>query len=267
LNEISLMSANFVAREVGYDMTGGWGQGDRATNEHFAPIETYPARFDELLAEVRGMGFESMDLWIAHLNPAWATDEHVAVARDLLGRHGLRVSSLAGGFGVTPEEFEATCRIAVAVGTRILGGMTPLLSQDRASLVSALEEHDLALAIENHPEKTPGEMLEKIGDGAGGRIGTALDTGWYGTQGYDAVKAIEELREHILLIHLKDVESPGEHVTVRYGQGCVPIEGCVRKLKEIGYGGGISVEHEPEHFDPTEDCKADLDMLKAWLGE
>ncbi len=251
-NGISFMTANYVARQVGYRMTGGWGQGDRATNAHFAPLDTFAERFEELLVDIRALGFGALDLWSAHLNYAWATDEHLAIARDLLGRQGLAVASLGGYFGSTPEEFAATCRIAGAVGTTILGGSTSLLTKDRAATVALLEEHDLELAIENHPEKTPEELLAKIGDGAGGRIGAAVDTGWYGTQGYDAARALERLRDHLLHVHLKDVRAAGAHDTCRYGQGVVPIEACVRALRAIGYGGAISVEHEPEAFDPTD---------------
>ena len=42
------MTANEVARETGWAMHG-WGHGDRATNEAFAPLETYAERFDALL--------------------------------------------------------------------------------------------------------------------------------------------------------------------------------------------------------------------------
>ena len=80
------MTANEVARESGWAIDG-WAEGDRATNEAFAPIETYGERFDALLGRVRALGFGTIDLWGAHLGPDWATDEHVAIAREALGRH------------------------------------------------------------------------------------------------------------------------------------------------------------------------------------
>lgn len=103
---ISFMGANYVARQVGYRMTGGWGQGDRAASAHFAPLETFRARFAEIAADVRALGFEAMDVWTSHL----------AAAREVLDEHGLSVPSLGGWFGSTAEEFEATCRIAEALG-------------------------------------------------------------------------------------------------------------------------------------------------------
>ena len=263
---ISFMSANYVAREVGFHMTEGWGQGDRTTNEAFAPLDTFPQRFGDLLGTVRSMGFEAVDIWTAHLNPAWASDAHIAAARDLLRRHDLAVASLAGGFGKTSKELERSCRLAVALGTQILGGSSPFLHQSRSQAVALLEQYDLKLGIENHPEvATPEAMLAAIGDGGKGRVGTAVDTGWYGTVGRDAAGAILQLRQHVFHVHLKDVRAAGSHDTCRYGEGVVPIEGCVRALQEIGYAGAISVEHEPETFDPTADCEANLAMLRQWL--
>jgi sugar phosphate isomerase/epimerase len=266
-NRISFITANYVAREIGFNMTGGWGQGDRATNEYFRPIETFAARFDKLLGDIRALGFEAVDIWNAHLNWAWATEDHLSIARESLQKHNLQVTSLAGGFGATRDEFAAACRVAVALGTTILGGSTSLLRTDREATVATLKEHGVRLGIENHPgEKIPRDVLDQIGDGADGTIGTAVDTGWWGTQGYDAAQAIEELGPHIFVVHLKDVLAAGAHETCRFGQGIVPIEQCVRVLQQMGYAGSYGVEHEPEHFDPSEDCRAMRGMLEGWLS-
>jgi L-ribulose-5-phosphate 3-epimerase len=261
---VSFMTANYVAREIGFRMAD-WGEGDRAANAWYAPIETYEERLEDLLSTVAGLGFDAIDLWTGHLNPAWATDAHVAIAQDLLARHGLRVISLAGGFGGTVAEFESSCRVAVALGRPILGGSTGAWQVDRSGVERTLERHDLRLGFENHPEKTPGEVLALIGD-AGERVGATVDTGWFGTQGYDAARAITELGERVLHVHLKDVREAGAHRTCRYGDGIVPIEGCVRALEAMGYRGDISIEHEPEDYDPTPDVVANAALLRGWLS-
>jgi sugar phosphate isomerase/epimerase len=264
---ISFNSANYVARCVGFNMTGGWGQGDRTTNDYFRPIETFGERFGEMLTAVRHAGFDAIDIWQAHLNWVWATEEHLAEARRALAEHELTVTSMAGGFGNTVSEFEAACKVAVGVGTRNLGGSTSVTDTDREAAVALLERYDLLLGLENHPQiPTPETMLEHIGDRAGGRIGTTVDTGWYGTIDRDAVEALRLLAPHIMLVHLKDVLAPGAHETCRYGEGCVHIKECVRELQAQGYAGPISMEHEPETFDPTEDCIANLAMLHGWLS-
>ncbi len=266
---ISFMSANYVARQLGFkfDIHGGWAVGDKATNDYYRPIETFAERFDELLTQVRSMGFQSIDLWTGHLNWAWATDDHLRIAADLLQKHDLTVNSLAGGFGSTPDEFERACNVAVAVGTTVLGGGAGVLKTDRPVAVSLLQKYGVRLGLENHPaEKTPADLLALIGDGGDGTIGAAIDTGWWGTQGYDAAQAIDELRDHLFHIHLKDVLAAGAHETCRFGQGVVPIERCVDTLKHVGYNGPIAIEHEPEHFDPSDDCRVMLGMVEQMLG-
>ena len=266
MNRISFVTANYVARQVGYHMTGGWGQGDKATNDYFRPLETFGERFEQILTDIKALGFDTLDVWVAHLHWAWATPDHYAIARDLLAKHNFQVASIAGGFGNTPDEFDAACREAVALNTTILGGMTPMLANDREFVVDTLYKYGLKLAIENHPEKTPQEMLDKIGDGGDGTIGTTVDTGWYGTQGYDAAKAIEELGSHVWHVHLKDVREVGKHDTCPYGQGVVNVQACVQALKKIGYQGAISVEHEPDNHDPSEEIRASAAMLRGWLS-
>jgi L-ribulose-5-phosphate 3-epimerase len=257
---ISFMTANYVAREVGYAMHG-WGHGDRATNEAFAPLETYGEKLDELLADVRALGFDAVDVWGAHLSPDWATDEHVEIAVETLRRHGLAVTSYATWVG--PSNVERSCELARALGTAMIGGG---FSGDPRELAPVLERHEVTLGIENHPEKTPADVLAKI-EAGGPRFAATVDTGWWGTHDYDAARAIEELGGHVVHVHLKDVLTVGEpHETCRWGEGIVPIEECVRALRRIGYAGAIAVEHEPETSDPTDDVRAMRGLLEGWVA-
>jgi sugar phosphate isomerase/epimerase len=262
---IAFMTANYVARETGYAMHG-WAHGDGTTNEAFAPIETYAERFDALLADVQALGFDTIDVWGAHLNAEWATDAHVEAACEAIARRGLRVATYAAWIG--PANVERASELALALGTTLIGGGC---SGDAGEIASVLSHHGVRLGIENHPEGTPAELLIKIvrGDDAGypGVFGATVDTGWWGTQGYDAAHAIEELGDRIFHVHLKDVRWVGEpHETCRWGDGIVPIERCVRTLQRIGYAGAIAVEHEPERFDPTDDLREMRAQLEQWLA-
>jgi sugar phosphate isomerase/epimerase len=267
MNPISFMSANFLARESGYQLSGGWMAGDRATNARFAPLENFEALFAALIGDVQAMGFQALDLWTAHLNPAWATPEHIAIARRLLAQHHIQVVSLAGGFGKTRAEFLAACRLAAAFDVPLLGGGTPLLFSDQSFVAGALREHGLQLGYENHPEHTGREVLSKLGDQNGDCIGVTVDTGCFATEGYDASAAIQEMAGRILHVHLRDVVAVGQGASCRFGAGVVPFQACLRTLRDQDYGGALSVEHEPEGFDPTPDCVASLAQLEAWLVE
>jgi L-ribulose-5-phosphate 3-epimerase len=256
---IAFMTANYVARETGWAMHG-WGHGDRLTNEWFAPLDTYEERFGELLAEIRALGFDSIDVWGAHLGTDWATAEHLAIANGLLAHHGIAVSTYATWVG--PSNIARACELARGLGVDLIGGG---MSGDPAALVPVLREHGVRLAIENHPEKTPAEVLAKI-EAGDGTMGATVDTGWWGTQGYDAARAIGELGEHVLHVHLKDVLREGEpHDTCRWGEGIVDIESCVQALRRIGYEGAYVVEHEPEDHDPSAEIRAMREELEQWL--
>ena len=265
MNELSFMGANFVARQADYRLTDGWGEGVRTTRAFFEPPETFEARFDALLSEVTALGFGAFDLWTELLKPAWASDEQIRTAKVLIEHHHLTVSSLAGGFGSTRAEFEANCELAKTLGAPVLGGNTALLKDDPEMLGDMLEHYDLRFGYENHPEKTPAELIKRI-HGGDERIGVTLDTGWFGTHGYNAADAIQELAPHLFYVHLKDVKERGKHETCSFGAGVVPLEACVAALKDVGYAGPLSVEHEPETFDPTEDVRASKAQLEAWLA-
>ncbi len=266
-NTVSFMTANYVARVLDYNMTRGWGQGDKATQAYFKPIETFGPRFEETLRDIVALGFDALDLWTGYLNYEWVTDEHIAVARGLLQRYNLQVVSLAGWFGSTAQEFETTCRMSAELGIPVLGGSTSVLGKDRQAVVDRLRTYGLKLGLENHPEKTPEELLDKMGDSEDGLIGACVDTGWFGTQGYDAAEALDRLGDRVVHVHLKDVRAVGAHDTCRFGAGVVPIERCVRVLEKQGYTGALSVEHEPELFDPTDDVGASLALLRQWLKD
>ena len=264
-SSIAFMTANLVAREAGFAIDD-WAEGDRTTQAAFAPLATFAERFDAVLADARALGFDTVDVWGAHLHPAWATDAHVEAAREALDRHRLSVATYATW--ASPDTVERTCEIALALGTAIVGGG---FSGDPAAIGPVLARHGVRLGIENHPEETtPADMLARIAGAnaaAPGVFGTTVDTGWWGTHGYDAATAIEELAAHILHVHLKDVTAVGEpHLTCRWGEGVVPIEECVRTLQRLGYDGAIAVEHEPYDADPTEEVRAMRAELERWLA-
>lgn len=265
MNEISFMSANWVARELGYSMHGGWQEGESKTNACFQPLEFYRERFSALLAEAKELGFRKIDLWTAHLNWRWATDVHISIAKNLLEKHGVRLASYAGGFGETAEEFERACRVAKALGIDLLGGSAGFLMKDRAALSALLKRHGLKFAYENHPEKSSEEILAQVSGTDEELVGVCVDTGWLGTNGYDAARALREVRDRLFYVHMKDVASPGTHDTCTFGSGCVPIRRCVETLREIKYLGGISVEHEPEDRNPADEVRASRRMLEELL--
>lgn len=275
---VSFMSANFVARQLGYHMPEGWGQGDEATQDYFRPLATYEERLDVLLGEIRALGFDAIDLWGAHLHYSWATPEHVAIAKNLLARHELRVASYASWVMGGVAELRGACRICRELSIPVIGGFVELVERDRTAAAAVLREFGVTYGYENHPEASVDAILAKVGAGDEDVIGVAVDTGWLGTRGVDAIDAVRRLASRIKHVHLKDVKARRAeptgfqfidmgHETCRLGAGIVPIEDIVRLLLSLGYRGGLSVEHEPEDFDPRDDCAASLLALNGWIHQ
>lgn len=275
---VSFMSANFVARQLGYHMPAGWGQGDQATQEFFRPLATFAGRFDAMLAEIKELGFGAVDLWGAHLHYAWATPEHIALAKQALGRHGLRVVSYASWVTGGVADLRAACRLCRELGIPVIGGFIELVGKDRAAAAGVLREFGVVYGYENHPEGSVAEVLEKVGVGDEDVIGVAVDTGWFGTRGVDALDATERLLPRIKHVHLKDVKAPRPeksgfpfidmgHETCRLGAGIVPVEAITRFLIGRGYRGALAVEHEPEDFDPREECAASRRDVIRWIHD
>ena len=267
MNTISFITANFVAREVGYAITEGWHQGNNATNDYFRSIDTFPKRFDALLKEIKQLGFTSIDLWISHLHWAWATKQHTKVANSLISKHRLKVVSMAGRFGATRLEFETACQLANAMEVRTLTGTAPFLNINRDEAVAILRKYRLEFAIVNQQEKTAEQLLNKIGYDNHDIIGVAIDTGWYQILGDKLFDAIEELAPNLKAVQLKNLQTSEGTATSGYNKGSVPLEKCINKLKEIRYNGTISVEHHPFDRDPCEECRQNLVLLKSWLKE
>lgn len=271
----SFVTANLVARPLGYKMTQGWAQGDRATNEWFAPLETFESRFDAMLGEIKDLGFQSIDLWCAHLHWRWATPQHVETAKQLLGKHGLAVRSYPAWVMGGPADLHAACRLCVALDIPYFVGNCELFSTDRAAAVAILREHGVGYAIENHPEKSSAEILARLGTGDEDVVGVGLDTGWCGSAGWDALAAVKDLGHRLFAIHLKDVRARRAdktglefvdmgHETCPLGDGIVPIRAIVEHLRATGFRGAIGIEHEPETHDPREELRESRARVEAW---
>jgi L-ribulose-5-phosphate 3-epimerase len=267
VQNISFMGANLVAQQLNWNMTEGWAQGDAAANAHYQPIETFEERFDAFVRSAVEAGFDTVDVWHPQLSYEWATPEHLAAARRVLDGHAVTVASYGSYYGETAEQFRRANEVARALGTRVLGGQTALLVRDRAALVTTLREFGHVFGLENHPQRSAAELLEAIGSDDSDVIGATVDTGWFGTQGFDAARAIRELGDRVVYVHLKDVRAAGAHDTCAFGDGIVPIADCVAALREIGYSGTVSIEHEPEHYDPFPEVARSRATLSALLDD
>lgn len=265
MTQWALMTANYVSRELNYQLKGleEWNKGYEATARAFHGPE-FAGKFEEIVVLAKESGFRAIELWSAHFDPVKATPQMVKRAQAILKKHEMKVLSYAAGFGepgLTKEEAAQVFETAQKLGAHCLA---QALHPDNGQVVMELaKEYGIRMGLENHPEKTPQEVISKVKKYSPW-VGIALDTGWFATQGYDPVKAVYEIKDYLVHVHLKDVTAFGTHDTCTLGNGAVDIKGVLRALKSIDYDGNLSIEHEPFDYDPTEDVRISLVRAKEW---
>src|SRR5207247_1737622 len=139
---------------------------------------------------------------------AAGTSDYLEQVKGICSNFDLTITSYAGGVHVnTPDDLDKALRFMKQLGAPMFaGGVGGKPTNELMPMVQqACEKFGLLWAYENHPEKSADEIMAKIGGGKFSRVGIALDTGWCGTQGLDALEAAQRLREKLFIIHLKDV--------------------------------------------------------------
>jgi L-ribulose-5-phosphate 3-epimerase len=256
--QIAMISANYFGRASDYKTSmEEWGEAERRVIEKASLYE-----FDAICSDIAGAGFKHLELWMAHAFPKFMTPFLAEEMRAIWEKHGLTVTGYSCSLG-DPVRWPRWTRLCFET-CRMLGidKISSGLSKEAApTIYGYCREYGIKLALENHPEKHPDEILDVIGD-YGDWIGACVDTGWFATQGYAAPDAIRHLKDHLLNVHMKDVRAAGEHYTVELGAGVADIAGCIQAVKEIGYNGTVSIEHESGDHDPTADCAEGLKWLQ-----
>jgi L-ribulose-5-phosphate 3-epimerase len=257
--KIAFVTANYVARASRYALSPfRWDEAERVTVEQFSRHEWHA-----ILDEIAGLGIRSVEVWRAHANPDSLSEEDARALQDALTSRGMRGVSYAAGLwgaATNPAGAEATFRAARALQLPIIAGGMDAASVPVAAALA--HRYGVKVAIENHTEQTPDEVLQKIAVDPT-VIGATVDTGWWATQGYSAAAAIRTLAPHLWHVHLKDVRAAGAHDTCALGEGVTDIPAVLDALRDIGYGGYCSIEHEPEDHEPMAEVRESLRYLEG----
>ena len=112
-------------------------------------------------------------------------------------------------------------------------------------------------------------LLRFIGDVGRKNIGVNFDPAnmlFYGSG--DPIAALEVLKDHVIGVHCKDIKMPAKAgqkpEEVLFGDGDVGAERFLRKLKEIGYRGPLTIEREVQDL---EEQKRDMIKVRKTLEE
>lgn len=243
----------------------GWDTAEAATNRAFSSTEDFGRLFGAVLDDAVEAGFGVIDLWLAHLNPAWSTREQEEIALQLIDERSLVVNSLSGPLGSSAQELGEIVALAERLGVVYLAGPCDAAYSDRPGVLDVMRDTEVVLALENHPrESSIDDMLRLIGDE--GVLATTVDTGWWMTVGVNPGDAIERLGTSMVCFHAKDIRAVGAHDNVPWGEGIVDVRSAVELAIAGGYSGAITIEFEPEFGDPRWAFPAMREMLGRWIA-
>ncbi|MBA3938263.1 MAG: sugar phosphate isomerase/epimerase [Planctomycetes bacterium] len=113
-----------------------------------------------------------------------------------------------------------------------------------------IKEYGVKVGIHEHAKPNhywhPEIVLKGI-MGHSADLGACADIGHWGRSGLSAVECVQQLKGHIISLHLKDIEKVGEHSRdVPLGTGGTKPGEVLAELKKQGFKGLFSLEYEHE---------------------
>ena len=197
----------------------------------------------------------------------------------------------------SPEAIEAARKKIEAAGLTIMGGGTITLKNDAGQVRQAFEyarragfplivvapepaafdiiekmiqEFGIKVAIHNHgPEDkffpAPQDGL-KLLTGRDKRFGLCMDIGHTARAGVDPVKAVDECKERLLDLHLKDLKDKMvKDSQTEVGKGALDIPGLFRALQKTGFTGHLGLEYEINAESPLMGMKESFSYMRGVL--
>ncbi len=229
---------------------------------------------ERTLERIQQLGLHFVEFYNAHV-PLASTDEQINAARALCFRYG--VTPIAFGVEGFSKDHAANRRkfeFARKLGVRYLSADPSPESFD--SLDRLVGEFGIGIAI--HPHGPSGgnrlhqwhsaEIIMKAVAAHHRLIGTCLDTGHLircaqapHNLRLDPAQQVRHMGARNFGLHLKDHDN-AKRTDVVYGRGVLNVPEVLRALREVRFGGYISIEYEANPQDPTADVRACIDVFK-----
>jgi sugar phosphate isomerase/epimerase len=80
--------------------------------------------------------------------------------------------------------------------------------------------------------------------------------------GYDPVEAFLKLKDRIRVMHLKDIEAPGNDQNVVFGSGKGKPDEVLKTIMKESYSGLVAIEYEDER-----NLEADVEQCVKFVRE
>jgi len=185
--------------------------------------------------------------------PFASTDEEIAAFHAKLKANDITGYAVGPIYMKTTEEIDRAFAYAKRVGVKLVVGVP---NYDLLPYVDKkVKEYDFKYAIHLHGPDMPlypdaDDVWNNVKD-LDPRIGMCLDIGHDTRNGKDPVADLKKYHTRVFDIHIKDVTGTTKlGYSLEIGRGVIDFPAFVRMLREVGYTGVCSLEHEKDMTDP-----------------
>jgi inosose dehydratase len=224
--------------------------------------------FDEVLAFCQEADIAYINFKDVHL-PMTDSAEALAAKRQKVEAAGL---TIMGGGTITlkddPTQLRAAFEYARRAGFPLMVAAPEPPALDK--IEALIKEFGIKVAIHNHgPEdkywKAPQDAYRQL-KGRDPRFGLCMDIGHTTRAGVDPVATVDEVKDRLLDLHLKDLKvKTDEHSQTEVGKGALDLPGLLRALAKISFAGHCGLEYEIHEEAPQAGIRESLAYLRGVL--
>ncbi len=185
--------------------------------------------------------------------PLTATDEEIAAFHTKLKANDVTGYAVGPIYMKSEEEIDRAFEYAKRVGVKLIVGVPNV--ELLPYVDKKVKEYDFKYAIHLHgPDIKIYPDAEDVWNHVKDldpRIGMCLDVGHDTRNGKDPVTDLKKYQSRVFDMHIKDVTAPTKlGYSLEIGRGIINFPALVRMIREVGYSGVCSLEHEKDMDNP-----------------
>ncbi len=209
-------------------------------------------QLDDVIKMTQRLGLGSISLKSMHMPLESSADDIKKIAGKIRSA-GLNLYGAGVIYMKTQQEVETAFSYASHAGLEMIIGVP---NHELLSLANEqVKKYNMKLAIHNHgPGDTlytsPSDVYEKIKN-LDKRIGLCIDVGHVVRIGQDPVPMIEQYKDRLYDMHMKDEDkATPDGKPTEIGHGVIDIPNILKALIKINYRGQVAFEYEKNEDDP-----------------
>ena len=201
--------------------------------------------------------------------PFDSSDQQIAEFHNKLKSKGVTGYAVGPIYMRSKEEVDNAFEYAKRVGVELIVGvpnyeLLPYVNQKVKDYNFHYAIHLHGPDIELYPDAD--DVWENVKD-LDPRIGMCLDIGHDTRNGKDPVEDLRKYHTRVFDIHIKDVTGDSkEGYSVEIGRGIIDIPAFVNMLREVGYTGVCSLEHERNMKDPLQGIAESIGYFRGVIA-